>query len=50
MHIYIINVQVPEIIVTQGYVTQRRETLLKAKAVSGKLKVMFKETREARYD
>lgn len=50
MHIYIINVQVPAIIVTQGYVTQRRETLLKAKAVSGKLKVMFKGTREARYD
>lgn len=44
------NVQVPAIIVIQGYVTQRRETLLKAKAVSGKLKVMFKGTREAQCD
>ena len=35
---------------TQGYVTQRRETLLRAKAVSGKLNVMFKGTREAQYD
>ena len=32
--------------VTQGSVTQRRETLLKAKAVSGKLEVCSKEHEE----